>query len=306
MTHFSSLTFRRVSLLAVLMIYLLIIMGGLVRTTGSGLGCPDWPLCHGQLLPPLEMHAIIEYMHRLTALGASIAAGAVTVMAFLQHRRHFRIAAPTAAMAGLLVLQIPLGGLVVVTELKPLLVAMHLGLALLIQGCLVVVAVSAHSLPEAPEGAPSDGSKQVRILVPVALIALFLLLLAGALVVSSEATFACMGWPLCSGKLLPGPEDSSLVAIQLLHRYMVAVVSVVIVALIVAILRGGNKSLRRWAILLGALFFAQVIIGAAQVWAKFPTVLRVAHLATAAAVWSTLVALAATAYLAWLTRSKSA
>ena len=42
-------------------------LGGIVRITDSGLGCPDWPLCHGKLLPPLELHTLIEYSHRLSA-----------------------------------------------------------------------------------------------------------------------------------------------------------------------------------------------------------------------------------------------
>ena len=48
-------------------VFILVIIGGVVRVTESGLGCPDWPLCYGQLLPPLEYTAIIEYTHRFVA-----------------------------------------------------------------------------------------------------------------------------------------------------------------------------------------------------------------------------------------------
>ena len=43
-------------------------LGGVVRLTDSGLGCPDWPLCHGKLIPPAEFHTLIEYSHRKTFL----------------------------------------------------------------------------------------------------------------------------------------------------------------------------------------------------------------------------------------------
>ena len=55
---------------------LLFVLGGIVRVTGSGLGCPDWPLCYGQLFPPLELKAIIEYTHRFVAMIFGIFVGA--------------------------------------------------------------------------------------------------------------------------------------------------------------------------------------------------------------------------------------
>ena len=299
MTPFSSKAFRRVSILAVVMVYLLTIMGGLVRTTGSGLGCPDWPLCYGHLIPPPDIHAIIEYSHRAVAFFASLSLIALTVMAFMRHRRDLRIAGPTALMAGLLVIQVPLGGVVVASELTPYLVAMHLGLAILILGCVVDVAVAAHS-PARSDGAVGPSRPRlVRTLIPITLVGLFLLVLAGALVVGSDATFACPGWPLCSGTsgLLPSGSDSQLQAIQLLHRYLVGVVSILVIALIAAIMRGNDRGLRRWAWWLGGLFVGQILVGALQVWTLFPTALRVLHLAMAAAVWSSLVALAAYAAL---------
>lgn len=295
----TTLAFRRISIIAVVMLYLLIVMGGLVRTTDSGLGCPDWPLCYGHVIPPPDIHAIIEYTHRLVALGASLSAIAVTAMAFIQHRHRARIAAPTSIMATLLVIQIPLGGVVVVTELQPLLVALHLGLALLILAAAVAIAVAAHE--------PADGhfrfsSSRLSLILPITLAGLFVLLLTGALVVGSDSTFACLGWPLCTGRLLPGPQDSSQVGFQLLHRYTVAVVSILMITLVATVVREGDTPLRPWAILLGGLFGAQVMVGAIQVWLMFPTPLRVLHLATATAVWATLVGMSLRAVLGWQRR----
>src|SRR5438094_10669045 len=59
--------------------YLLIILGAIVRITGSGMGCGDhWPLCNGRLLPPLDLPTLIEYGHRLVAAAVSVL---VTVLA---------------------------------------------------------------------------------------------------------------------------------------------------------------------------------------------------------------------------------
>ena len=56
--------FRRLAVVTAVFAYLQIALGGVVRVSGSGLGCPDWPLCHGRPYPPADAHAIIEYSHR--------------------------------------------------------------------------------------------------------------------------------------------------------------------------------------------------------------------------------------------------
>ena len=60
-----AITYKVVALLSLAVSFIQITLGGFVRASESGLGCPDWPLCHGQIIPPIEFHTLIEYSHRL-------------------------------------------------------------------------------------------------------------------------------------------------------------------------------------------------------------------------------------------------
>jgi heme A synthase len=275
---------------AAVMVYLLMVVGGLVRITNSGLGCPDWPLCYGRILPPPEIHAIIEYSHRMVALMASMAMGGALIGAMTLHRRDGWIMGPISMMAALLAVQIPLGGVVVASELHPLMVATHLGLALLILACLLVAAVAATFVPG--RDAITRQNRQYLRLLMVTTIATFGLLLSGALVVGSEASYACSGWPLCDGRLIPLAGDSPLISVHLLHRYTVGVVGLLLAASSLLGVRGyAPEGSQWWAGALGVLFVAQVSIGAAQVLSGLPEVLRALHLAAAVAVWAALIVL---------------
>ena len=83
--------FRWLVVATVAATYLLIVIGAVVRVTGSGLGCPDWPLCYGRLFPPLEFAPLLEYTHRL--MGAVVSALIVAVVGgiWLRFRHHRRL-----------------------------------------------------------------------------------------------------------------------------------------------------------------------------------------------------------------------
>lgn len=116
-----------------------------MRVTGSGLGCPDWPLCHGRVVPPLELKAIIEYSHRLVAsalVGPLVLA--TCAVAWVSYRgEKWLVISATAALA-LVLAQAGLGGLTVLSELQGKLVAAHLALGEALVGTLILVLVVAH------------------------------------------------------------------------------------------------------------------------------------------------------------------
>jgi heme A synthase len=288
--------FGRLAAATAAAIYVLMIVGGVVRVTESGLGCPDWPLCYGRILPPPQIAALIEFSHRATAAVTGVLMLATFVWAWRDFRQVRWIVRPASLMIGLLAAQVPLGAWVVAAELEPLAVAFHLGMALLIFAAGLVTAVAARQ----PSAQILNLSRsRYPILIGTALMAVFLLLLSGALVVGSSAQFACPDWPLCQGGLLPPPNASPLIAIHLLHRYLVAASSMLVAAAVFITLRGPApvRGIRGWALTLGAMFAAQVTVGAVQVALRIPPLWRALHLAAAAGVWAALVVLAALALL---------
>ena len=177
--------FRRLAVVTASFAYLQIALGGIVRVSGSGLGCPDWPLCHGRPYPPADLHAIIEYSHR--AVGSVTG---VVILAWVVWRTRRPVVAwiATASLIGV-VGEGLLGAGVVANELASWLVLIHLGLAMVILGFLVATAVM--SLP------PSTGLRDqgFRRLAAISVGATFLMLLTGSTVVASGADTACRSWP---------------------------------------------------------------------------------------------------------------
>src|SRR5947209_1703183 len=185
--------FTRLAWLAAASTYFLIILGAIVRITGSGLGCgDDWPLCHGRLLPPLELAALIEFAHRQAVVLVTVFVVALAIYAWHLRRVQGNTAPGRAAYVALALLgvQVTLGAVIVKLALPPLRVVLHLAIAMLILATLIVAARG--GLARRPHA---------RALVASGLG--FAAVLLGALTANTGAASACLGFPLCNGQVVP-------------------------------------------------------------------------------------------------------
>src|SRR5438552_6789634 len=187
---------RRIAWIAVCFTYFLVALGGTVRTTDSGLSCPDWPLCYGKAYESLNYHTFLEQFHRYVAAIVSVLVVTLAISAFLWARKERHILVPALIAPALLVIQIVLGGLTVLWKLPSNIITAHLGAALAIFATIITIAVMAGN-PAASKEHPEKTRKFARLDVTSALL-VYGLMLSGSYVVGSGASLACTGWPLCS------------------------------------------------------------------------------------------------------------
>ncbi len=280
--------FTRLAWTAATSTYLLIVLGAIVRITGSGLGCGEhWPLCNGRLLPPLDLPTLIEYAHRLVA---ALVTGVVALLALTAWwlRRVPRSAAAegsngpvivlTSAPAarpspapyvalGLLILQVALGAVTVKLRLPPWTVILHLGTAMLLLATLLVAAAGERVARPTPAGL-------------VALLLGFSTVLFGALTANLGAASACLGFPLCNGQL--APAGNALQHIHWTHRLLAYTLVVYTVWWAVR-----TRPRGAWAVV--AVVLLQLAIGATMVLLALPRPLQAAHVAAGAGAWAVLI-----------------
>src|SRR5437879_8435396 len=134
--------------------FLVVVWGGIVRVTGSRLGCPDWPLCHGQFLPSRDTATRIEWTHRFLAIVSGLAVAALVLWSLLRYRADRRVLALATVAAVLYPLQAVLGAITVVLELPPEWVTLHLANAELLLATLTILAVVVRWPALARSGAP--------------------------------------------------------------------------------------------------------------------------------------------------------
>src|SRR5450759_1827908 len=135
--------YRYLLLGASILTFLLIVMGGIVRVTESGLGCPDWPTCYGQLIPPARLDSWIEYLHRFIAALTTPFILSSAIVGWWKYRSIRWISRPPIFALGFLVIEITLGAITVLHELPPEIVAIHLGVALTVLAFMLTATVNA-------------------------------------------------------------------------------------------------------------------------------------------------------------------
>jgi heme A synthase len=304
--------FRRLVTLTIAATLVLILIGGIVRVSDSGLGCgPEgsgthgWPLCEGGVLPAASAESVIEYSHRIAATVVAVLIAVLALRAFRRLRSHRLLVRGSVAAGVLVLVQAALGGLTVEQGLEDELVAAHLGLAMLLLAVLLILRRGAETSP-APPAASVRGLRPLGIVTAVLVLAT---IVAGGYVAGTEyhgttdqpaagAHSACgTGWstdqfPGCNAQGPLSFGQSRLADIQLVHRAFMYLTAISVLALAALALRRRAPSRAFWIAPL--LLVAQIALGAINVWAGKHAGLILGHLALGTTLWATVVYATAT------------
>ena len=131
---------RSLGVMTTAIIFLQLILGALVRHTGSGLSIPDFPLSFGRLVPPvLEGPILIAYLHRLGAVAVTFYAAWLVARILTGQRGETKLLRPALALSALLVLQITLGGATVLMQLAVIPATAHVVTGALVLGTSLLI-----------------------------------------------------------------------------------------------------------------------------------------------------------------------
>jgi heme A synthase len=214
---------------------------------------------------------------------------ASAVVAWWRYRNMRIVSIPLLIVPLIAALQATLGGVVVILETPGLLVMIHLVLAFTIQALIIVPVTSVFLVPRVDiASAHLTFDSRFARLARLTTIMVFLMIISGAIVVGSNSTYACSGWPLCNGQLIP---TNPMAGIHMGHRLMVLIASTHVLLLYIRS-RRTVFNLRANRTVAGLLLLSVILqagVGALKVSFAFPTLLLGIHVGMASAVWGLMV-----------------
>jgi len=286
--------FQKLAAATVATTILLVTIGVIVRATGSGMGCPDWPLCHGQLIPPIgDDKAWIEWIHRTVAVIIGFEVLGLAALAVIDHRDRRVLVGATMAAVLLVGFQAWLGRETVRLNNSGESVTAHLAAAMALLGLLVWI----HARSLYPARLTGTGSQRFTLIAAFGAASVFALLLFGSHVTATSQWYVFPDWPLMNGSLFPALTDANTA--HVLHRWIAVIVGFIVAAVFVAAWRRTPRTRPVVGLAAAAalLFPIQAVIGGLQVLTGLSGWSQTLHLALGAIIWALLVALVAVSYL---------
>jgi heme A synthase len=270
--------FRAFSLAAAIAAFALAVLGSWIRINGAGMTCPDWPLCHGAIVPVLNGGVILEWSHRMVALVEGVLLLGAIVTGWRARREIAGVTPILMALGGIFVVQVALGAGTVAVSNSPWSVVAHWGMAMLLLAVLTAQAIVAYVQP-----VPGRRPAQSGLFVLLALTAAgaFVAMCAGAFVSSSGAGLACSSLPGCESGSWAGTTAAE--GAQMTHRILAGIFFLVATVVAYWASLGTTPRVRNAALLAYGLIVLQVMLGMANVVWQLPLGLREAHAANAAA-----------------------
>jgi heme A synthase len=275
-----------------------VMLGSWTRINGAGLSCPDWPLCHGHLVPTLAGGTIWEWLHRLLASIVAPLVVALLVVAWRQRHRAPFIAPAAGSIAVLFLVQVLFGAATVHLANTPISVVLHWGTAMAFIAAVSALAVFAAVAERADAASgtlvPLPPAGMSGILLGTAAIA-FVTMCFGAYVSSSGAGLACLSIPGCAGNVVVYTQGQY---IQMTHRFLAGGTLLCAAGSLALAWARPVSSRVRAAVAAGVvLVCVQVLLGLLNVALRLPTELREAHAVNAALVFVAFVIAAMFAFL---------
>ena len=295
--------FQRLAAANLALTLLLVTIGVVVRATDSGLGCPDWPFCHGQLIPALgDSHAWIEWTHRSVAVLLGLLILAQAGLAALDHRHQRSLLWTSVGAVGLVGFQGYLGRQTVLLGNSGPSVTAHLATAMALLGLLVFIVIRSF-FPARIGG--RGASQRFTLGAAFAASAIYALLLFGSQVTAADAALVFPDWPLMGGTFVPPLTE--VTSAQVLHRWVAVVVGLIVAGVALAAWRRRpragqvearpyQRTVARVAVATALLFALQAVIGGLQVLTQLAPWTQTLHLAFGALIWALMAGLVVAAY----------
>lgn len=287
--------FRRFALIATAVTYFLIFVGGLVRVSGAGLGCPDWPKCFGQWFPPTGVSQLpedidpaqfnfalawIEYVNRLIGVAVGILIAATAIWALARFRGHKRIVIPAVLAAILVAYQGWQGGRLIASELESFLVSAHMVIAFIIGALMIYVTRQAYLVGAETHTRISEPVKGLRLML-MGLAAIAVIQVLGGTQVRTAIEHVATAYPL----LQPSEWIGTVGFSKYFHAILgvvVALMTWIVVGKIEKPTKGKQSAARQGAWALGVLAILQLAIGGAVLFGGAQPLIQLLHLTAAA------------------------
>jgi cytochrome c oxidase assembly protein subunit 15 len=265
---------------------LLLVAGGLVTSTGSGLAVPDWPTSYGWNMFTFPMQHMVggifyEHGHRLIASGVGFLTIILAVWVWqAERRRWMRVLAFTALAA--VCIQGLLGGLTVLYFLPTPVSTAHAGLAQIFFCLTIAIALFTSRGWTQPPHRPVE-DRVLRRIATATTGVIYLQIIVGATMRHSDAGLAIPDFPLVFGGFIP-PEWTPKIAVHYAHRIGAIIVSMAIAAVVSHVWyhHPRRAELRRPALALACLVLVQVALGAFVVWSQKNVAINTAHVVVGA------------------------
>lgn len=255
-------------------LFVLLIWGNLVAGLHAGLACPDWPLCHGSVLPPFRWDIYMEFTHRVIGGVTSLFLVILSYRRFRAYNGYLKLIPVMIVL--LLLAQILLGGIVVLLELPVDLTTYHFANAIVIFA--LTLYISFYDGNKRKPRFSIGGYKGVFFFLGILVFAQTVL---GAYVRHSGSGLACPDFPTCLGYWIP-PELSGIILNHYVHRLLAYVITLtVFILLLSSYMSKGLRLFRKELWILLCLIALQIALGVGVVLTKLSFAVTALHLAIA-------------------------